>query len=105
MIEGVIPAIEARTPKPPSRMIIVQGDGAKAHMGKGIMEAIQDAGGDNNTLGTLPVTSPDLNVNDLCFFHFIQQLKGDVGVANGEDLVQAPVKVFDVYPWETPEWV
>ncbi|CAM9693382.1 unnamed protein product, partial [Discosporangium mesarthrocarpum] len=45
----------------------------------------------------------DLNVNDLGFFHSIQQLKEDVGVSSPEDLVEATMEAFDVYPRETLE--
>ncbi|CAM9963657.1 unnamed protein product, partial [Discosporangium mesarthrocarpum] len=47
----------------------------------------------------------DLNVNDLGFFHSIQQLKEDVGVSSPEDLVEATMEAFDVYPRETLERV
>ncbi|CAM9427199.1 unnamed protein product, partial [Discosporangium mesarthrocarpum] len=47
----------------------------------------------------------DLNVNDLGFFHSIQQLKEDVGVSSPEDLVEATMEAFDVYPRETVERV
>ncbi|CAM9422146.1 unnamed protein product [Discosporangium mesarthrocarpum] len=52
MIEEVIPAIKARMPRPPGHTIFVQQDGAKPHTGKGVMEAIQDASGDNIILET-----------------------------------------------------
>ncbi|CAN0078659.1 unnamed protein product, partial [Discosporangium mesarthrocarpum] len=39
-------------------------------------------------------------------FHSIQQLKEDVGVSSPEDLVEATMEAFDVYPRETlePVW-
>ncbi|CAM9129632.1 unnamed protein product [Discosporangium mesarthrocarpum] len=99
-IEQVIPAIKARMRRPPSHKIFVQQDGAKPHTGKGIMEATQDATGDI-TLKTQPANASDLNVNDLGFFHSMQQLGEDVGVINGEELVEATKEAFDVYPRET----
>ncbi|CAN0440555.1 unnamed protein product, partial [Discosporangium mesarthrocarpum] len=54
-------------------------------------------------LETQPANSPDLNVNDLGFFHSIQQVKEDVGVSSPEDLVEAKREAFDVYPRETLE--
>ncbi|CAM9848746.1 unnamed protein product, partial [Discosporangium mesarthrocarpum] len=104
MIEQVIPAIKVRMPKPPGHTIFVQQDGTKQHTGKGVMASIQYAVGDI-TLETQPAKSPDLNVNYLGFFRSIQQLKEDVGVANGEELVEATVEAFDVYPRETLEQV
>ncbi|CAM9981760.1 unnamed protein product, partial [Discosporangium mesarthrocarpum] len=52
-----------------------------------------------------PANSPDLDVSDLGFFHSIQQLKEDVGVSSPEDLVEATMEAFDVYPRETLERV
>ncbi|CAM9513517.1 unnamed protein product [Discosporangium mesarthrocarpum] len=69
------------------------------------MEAIQAKAADSIILDTQPANSPDLNVNDLGFFHSIQQLKEDVGVSCPEDLVEATMEAFDVYPRETLERV
>ncbi|CAM9363527.1 unnamed protein product [Discosporangium mesarthrocarpum] len=89
MIEEIIPAIKARIPRPLGHTIFVQQDGAKPHTGKG--DAIGDI-----ILETQPTNSPDLNVNDLGFFHSMQQLKEDVGVSNGKELVEATIKAFGV---------
>ncbi|CAM9940048.1 unnamed protein product [Discosporangium mesarthrocarpum] len=105
MIDKVIPAIKARMPRPPGHTIFVQQDGAKPHAGGGVMEAIQAKTGDSIILETQLANSPDLNVNDLGFFHSIQQLKEDVGVSSPEDLVEAIMEAFDVYPRETLERV
>ncbi|CAN0468503.1 unnamed protein product, partial [Discosporangium mesarthrocarpum] len=88
MFDKVIPAIKARMPRPPGHTIFVQQDGAKPHTGGGAMEAIQARAWDIIILETQPANSPDLNVNvnDLGFFHYIQQLKEDVGVSSPEDL-------------------
>ncbi|CAN0224408.1 unnamed protein product [Discosporangium mesarthrocarpum] len=69
------------------------------------MEAIQAKAGDSIILETQPANSPDLNVNDLGFFHSIQQLKEDVGVSAPEDLVEAIMEALNVCPWETLERV
>ncbi|CAN0504955.1 unnamed protein product, partial [Discosporangium mesarthrocarpum] len=69
------------------------------------MEAIQVKAGDSIILETPPANSPDLNVNDLGFFHSIQQVKEDVGVSSPEDPVEATMETFDVYPRETLERV
>ncbi|CAM9203723.1 unnamed protein product [Discosporangium mesarthrocarpum] len=104
MIEEAIPAIKARTPRPPGHTIFVLQDGAKPQMGKGGMEAIQDAVGDIK-LETQPANFPDLNDDDLGFSHSIQQLQEDAGVTNGEKLVEATMEAFDVYPRVTQELV
>ncbi|CAM9452937.1 unnamed protein product [Discosporangium mesarthrocarpum] len=90
MIDKVIPAIKARMPRPPGHTIFVQQNGAKPHTAGGVMEAIQAKAGDSiiqKKKKKQPANSPDLNVNDLGFFHSIQQLKEDVGVSSPEDLV------------------
>ncbi|CAM9450056.1 unnamed protein product [Discosporangium mesarthrocarpum] len=89
MFDKVIPAIKARMPRPPGHTIFVQQDGAKPHTGGVVMVAIQAKAGDSIILETQPANSPDLNLNDLGFFHSIQQLKGDVGMSSPEDLVEA----------------
>ncbi|CAM9494110.1 unnamed protein product [Discosporangium mesarthrocarpum] len=103
MIDKVIPAIKARTPRPPRHTIFVQQDGAKPHTGGGVMEAIQAKTEGSIILETQPANSPELNVNDLGFFHSIQELKEDVGVSSPEDLVEATMEAFDGYPRETLE--
>ncbi|CAM9883705.1 unnamed protein product, partial [Discosporangium mesarthrocarpum] len=49
--------------------------------------------------------SANLNVNDLGFFHSIQQLKEDVEMSCPEDLVETTTEAFEVYPRETLERV
>ncbi|CAM9269249.1 unnamed protein product [Discosporangium mesarthrocarpum] len=73
----------------------------KVAHGGGVMEAIQAKAGDSIILETQRANSPDRNVNDLGFFHSIQQLKEDVGVSSPEDLVEATMEAFDVYLRET----
>ncbi|CAM9176497.1 unnamed protein product [Discosporangium mesarthrocarpum] len=102
IIEKVIPAIKARMPSPPGHMIFVQQDCAKPYTRKDVMEASQDGAGDI-TLETQPANSPDLNVNDLGFFHSIQQLKKDVEVINGKEPVDTTMEAFDACPRETLE--
>ncbi|CAN0236203.1 unnamed protein product, partial [Discosporangium mesarthrocarpum] len=68
-------------------------------------ELMIDKAWDSIMLETQPANSPDLNVNDLGFFHSIQQLKEDVGVSSPEDLEEATMEAFDVYPRETLERV
>ncbi|CAM9486327.1 unnamed protein product [Discosporangium mesarthrocarpum] len=81
MIKEVIPAAKARMPlcqaTRSSRITVVQ----SRTWGRGRI-----------TLKTQPAKSPDLNVNDLGFFHSIHQLRGCLGVTNGEELVEATMR-------------
>ncbi|CAM9676296.1 unnamed protein product [Choristocarpus tenellus] len=79
VIKHVILAIKACMPRPEGYTTFVQQDRAKPHTNEGIMEAIEEASGDDIVIETQPVNSSDLNVNNLGFFHSIQQLKEDVG--------------------------
>ncbi|CAN0406905.1 unnamed protein product [Discosporangium mesarthrocarpum] len=101
MIDKVIPAIKARMPRPPGHTIFVQQDGAKPHTGGGVMEAIQAKPGDSIILET----QPDLNANDPGFFQSIPAAEGGWGVSSREDLVEATMEAFDVYPRKTLEQV
>ncbi|CAN0268905.1 unnamed protein product [Discosporangium mesarthrocarpum] len=99
------PPSKAKMPWPPGHTIFVQQDGAKSHTKKGVMKAIQTEAGTSIILETRPSNSPDLNVNDLGFFHSIQQLKEDVGVTTAEGLVEATHEAFNIHPRETLECV
>ncbi|CAM9294066.1 unnamed protein product [Discosporangium mesarthrocarpum] len=68
------------------------------------MEVIEEAVGGDIVIETQPANSPDLNINDVGFFHSIQQLKEYVGVTNTEEL-EATAEAFDVYPRDTLERV
>ncbi|CAN0296472.1 unnamed protein product, partial [Discosporangium mesarthrocarpum] len=87
MIDKVIPAIKARMPHD-----LRAAGWCKSRTRGGVMEAIQAKAGDSIMLETQPANTPDLNVNDLGFFHSIQQLKEDVGVFSFEDLVEATME-------------
>ncbi|CAN0336767.1 unnamed protein product, partial [Discosporangium mesarthrocarpum] len=100
MIDEVISAIKAKMQRPAGHTIFMQQNGAKPHTKKGVMEAIQAEPGNSIKLETQPSNSPDLNVNDLHFFHSIQQLRKDLGVATAEELVDATLEAFDIYPRE-----
>ncbi|CAN0329591.1 unnamed protein product, partial [Discosporangium mesarthrocarpum] len=69
------------------------------------MEAIEGAVGGDIVIDTQPANSPDLSVNDLGFFHSIQQLKEYVWVTNTQKLVEATAEAFDAYPRDTLECV
>ncbi|CAM9831042.1 unnamed protein product [Choristocarpus tenellus] len=107
MIEDVIPAIKAHIPRPEGHTIFLQQDIAKSNTNRNrrITKVIKEAAGDDIVIETHPTNSPDLNVNDLGFFHSIQQLREDMRVTNTEELVEATMEVFNMYPRETPECV
>ncbi|CAN0202496.1 unnamed protein product, partial [Discosporangium mesarthrocarpum] len=105
MIEAVMPAIKACMPRPGGHTIFVQQEGGTSHTKMGIMEAIEEAVGDDIVTETQPANSPDLNVNDLGFFHSIQQLKECVGVTNTQELVEAAAEAFNVCARDTLESV
>ncbi|CAM9881887.1 unnamed protein product, partial [Discosporangium mesarthrocarpum] len=105
MIDMVIPTIKAKMSRLPVHTIFVQQDGAKPHTKKEVVEAIQTEAGNSIILETEPSHSLDLNVNDLDFFHSIQQLEEDVGGTTAGGLVEATLEAFDIYPWEPLECV
>ncbi|CAN0487698.1 unnamed protein product, partial [Discosporangium mesarthrocarpum] len=95
IIDEVIPAIKSKIPRPPGHSIFEEQDGAKWHMKKGVMEAIQAEGGNSIILETQPSISTDLNVNDLGFFQSIQQLEENVGLTTAEGLVEATLEALE----------
>ncbi|CAM9854249.1 unnamed protein product [Choristocarpus tenellus] len=101
VIEDVIPAVKACMPRLEGFTTFIQQDGAKPHTKEGIMKAVEEAVRDDIVMETQSSNSPDLSVNNLGFFHSIQQLKEDVGVTNTEEVVKATMEAFDLYPQET----
>ncbi|CAM9209132.1 unnamed protein product [Choristocarpus tenellus] len=80
--------------------VFIQQDKQQLHAKGGIMEVIKEAAGDDIVLETQPVNSSDPNVIDLGFVYSTQQLKEDVGMTITEEVVEATMTAFDVYPWE-----
>ncbi|CAM9684119.1 unnamed protein product [Discosporangium mesarthrocarpum] len=105
MLDEVSPSIKAKMPRPPAHTLFVHQDGAKPHTKKEVVEAIQPEAGNSIKVETQPSNFPDLNMNDLALFQFIQQLKESVGVTTAEGLVEAMLEASDIYPRETPECV
>ncbi|CAM9286253.1 unnamed protein product [Discosporangium mesarthrocarpum] len=92
-------------PSPPGHTIFMQQNGTKPHTKKGVKEAIQAKAGNSIMLETQPCNSPDLNMNNLAFFHSIQQLKENMGVTTTEGLAEVMPVAFNIYPQETLECV
>ncbi|CAM9578737.1 unnamed protein product [Discosporangium mesarthrocarpum] len=65
MIEAVIPEIKACMPRPEGHTILGQQDRAMPHTKVGIMEAIEEAVGEDIVMETQQANSPDSNVNNL----------------------------------------
>ncbi|CAN0286724.1 unnamed protein product [Discosporangium mesarthrocarpum] len=103
IIEEVTPATKACIPRPEGHTIFVQQDWAILHTKVGIMEAMEEAAGGDIVIETQLTNSSDINFVDLGSFHSIHQLKGDVGVTNTQELVEATTEAFYVYPRETLE--
>ncbi|CAN0217445.1 unnamed protein product [Discosporangium mesarthrocarpum] len=59
----------------------VRQNSAKSHAGRGVTEAILGVDRDT-TMETKPANPSDLNVNDVSFSNYVQQLEEDVGVTN-----------------------
>jgi len=82
--------------------IILQYDGAKPHNEGGNAAAFAEAGkadGWNITFETQPVQSPDLNMNDLCFFYSLQQNAAAyrTGCKSLEDMINAVTQAYTDY--------
>ncbi|CAN0054778.1 unnamed protein product, partial [Choristocarpus tenellus] len=101
MVEDISPTIKVRIPSLEGHTVFMQQDGAKSHFKGGNTEEIKD----DIAIETQPANSPDLYVNDLGFFCSIEQLKEDMNVISTEELVEATMEAFDVYPRETLEHV
>ena len=86
--------------------IIIQHDGAKAHNGNGNFEYLNEAGQDrgfNIRFVTQPAQSPDLNMNDLAFFHSLnvraEEIKGEQ--RSMEAIVQSVEAAYNAYSTDT----
>ncbi|CAM9411781.1 unnamed protein product [Discosporangium mesarthrocarpum] len=69
MIEAVIPVFKACMPRPEGHIIFALQDGATPHTKGGDHRGHGGGGGGDTVMETQPANSPDLNVNDLGFFH------------------------------------
>ena len=82
MIEKVIPAIKMKWPdRGMNRTVVIQHDGASAHIGENDQEFNLHAkhGVWNLCLETQPAKSPDTNVLDLSFFRALQAKQWSLG--------------------------
>ena len=87
--------------------IIIQQDGARAHIKDDddeFAEAVA-ALGVNVSIYTQPANSPDLNINDLGFFHAIQALYSETAPDDEFDLIKAVEEAYDNYPPEKINYI
>lgn len=104
LILHVLPAIMDKFP--PSwvwgegrREVIIQQDGAGSHIKQDdeeFKEAVYELG-ISVRLMTQPAQSPDLNVNDLAFFHSLASLMKQKKPNSKEELIEAVQKEFQEY--------
>jgi hypothetical protein len=100
MIDLVLPDIKRKMPI--NNNIIVQQDGAKAHLPVDDPEfkaKVQELYGNKNAvkLYTQLAQSPDLNVNDLGFFASLQSMYYRTSPKNSIDLIEMVESCFNKY--------
>jgi hypothetical protein len=100
MIDLVLPDIKKKMPI--NNNIIVQQDGAKAHLPVGDPEfkaKVLELYGNEDAvkLYTQPAQSPDLNVNDLGFFASLQSMYYRTSPKNSIDLIEMVESCFNKY--------
>mmetsp|Transcript_4867 Transcript_4867/g.12349 ORF Transcript_4867/g.12349 Transcript_4867/m.12349 type:complete len:507 (+) Transcript_4867:142-1662(+) len=104
MLNKVMPALRAAMPW--ARVITVQMDNATPHVGKGIVDTMQQAGMEYET-GPLiriiaqPPNSPDCNLLDLAFFNSLACQVSKRSTPNVDELVKVVHEVYNTF--HTPE--
>ncbi|CAM9741400.1 unnamed protein product, partial [Sphacelaria rigidula] len=101
-IDELLPAIKLKMPWLRSKRVIVQQDGASPHTGKSNPEILNSAG---MGLVTQPAQSPDLNVNDLCFFASLKSRVWGMTASSIDELVETISKQYEEYNSDTLERV
>lgn len=98
MVECVIPAIkQAVPPEYKQKELIIQQDGAKAHVlcdDPVVIDACKKDGW-NIRVECQPANSPDLNILDLGFFAALQSLQHEFAPNDLEELIAATEKAFE----------
>jgi hypothetical protein len=96
LIENVIPAIKLKVPWLKSTKLVIQQDGAGAHVADNdpaMLSACGD-GGWTISLAKQPPNSPDLNILDLGFFCSIQSLQHTIAPASIAELIECTKNAF-----------
>lgn len=99
----VLPAIVERFPSSYTfgrKKVVIQQDGAGGHIKEddGEFQEAVDYLGMNCRLETQPAQSPDLNINDLSFFHSIASLTKKKKPKTTLDLIKLVQDEYDAYP-------
>ncbi|XP_027076959.1 uncharacterized protein [Coffea arabica] len=102
LIEKLLPAIREKWPCSSSKMIFIQQDNAKPHLGINDDEFVEAAkiDGFDIRLCCQPANSPDMNVLDLGFFRAIDSLQHQKAPSTIDEFVSAVEKAFDMFPSE-----
>jgi hypothetical protein len=101
VVDLVLPDVKNKMPI--STGIVLQQDGAKAHLPTDDPEfkaRVVELFGDENAvkLHTQPAQSPDLNVNDLGFFNSLQSRYYQTSPKNSIQLIEMVEEAFKNYP-------
>lgn len=102
IIDLVLPDIKRKMPL--NNNIILQQDGASAHLPaddpdfKAKVAELYGGNEDAVKLYTQPAQSPDLNVNDLGFFHSLQSIYYKKSPKNSIELIEIVEEAFKAYP-------
>ena len=101
MINLVLPDIKKKMPL--NNNIIIQQDGAKAHIldnDEAFYDKVEELYNDRDAvkLYTQPANSPDLNVNDLGFFASLQSIYYRTSPKNSIELIEMVEEAFNKYP-------
>jgi hypothetical protein len=102
MKDEVLPAIKEALPQLQHEKIVLRLDNAKAHTGEynpELLGVLMVDGGWDMELEFQPAKSPDLNLNDLCFFNALKHQTNKIKArsANKEEMIAAVKKAYDDY--------
>lgn len=97
MVDKVIPEIKRKVPWLKGQRIVIQQDGARAHVkptDPAVVQACKEDGW-NFVIDVQPPNSPDLNILDLSFFVAIQSLQYSHAPTTVDELIEATCDAFD----------
>jgi len=103
IVDLVLPDIKRKMPL--NNNIILQQDGASAHLPpddpvfKAKVAELYGGNEDAVKLYTQPAQSPDLNINDLGFFHSLQSIYYQKSPKNSIELIEIVEEAFKTYPY------
>jgi len=103
---GVYDSIEAKMPWLRGKKFVIQQDGARPHTASDTISDLEKAGtgeGWTPIIMTQPPNSPDVNINDLGFFHSLKTRvrQKSSPYDSREEMMANVLKTFEEYPAET----